>query len=122
MQELKTHKFPIGLTAALLAFAPESNAQELVVNGEFNIVNWTPNGTYPHIGWTRRQDDFPLAVPLKTGWTGMRIQSRSAEATGWTGLGHDLYSLFADTRPLAAPATPEVREYAPAISTKIHPP
>lgn len=33
------------------------------------------------------------------------------ERIGWVNLGVDLYSPFVDTRPLAAPNTPEVREY-----------
>lgn len=46
----------------------------------------------------------------KSGWTGVKMQGRT-EGGGWTDLGVDLYSPFADTRPLATPGQPETREY-----------
>lgn len=46
----------------------------------------------------------------KSGWTGVKIQSRSPGGS-WVDLGVDLFSPFADTRPLAVPGTAELREY-----------
>lgn len=54
----------------------------------------------------------------KSGWTGVKIQSRSSGAGGgaaaamvWQDLGIDLYSPFVDTRPLTVAGQPESREY-----------
>lgn len=50
----------------------------------------------------------------KSGWTGIKVQSRNSNGTGggvWQDLGVDLYSPFVDTRPLLVGNQPEVREY-----------
>jgi hypothetical protein len=47
----------------------------------------------------------------KSGWTGVKIQARAAGTLDWSDLGTDLFSPFVDSRPLATPSTPEVREY-----------
>ncbi len=47
----------------------------------------------------------------KNGWSGVKIQSRAQGATAWTEMGQDMFSPWVDTRPLAVPNTPEMREY-----------
>lgn len=47
----------------------------------------------------------------KQGWSAIRVQSRPAGDVAWTDLGVKLFSPCVDTRPLAVPSTPEVREY-----------
>lgn len=50
----------------------------------------------------------------KSGWTGIKVQSRNSGGTGagaWQDLGVDLFSPFVDTRPLSVANQPEVREY-----------
>ncbi|MES2474623.1 MAG: hypothetical protein V4640_02500 [Verrucomicrobiota bacterium] len=49
----------------------------------------------------------------KSGWTGVKIQCRTSGGA-WMDLGVDLYSPFADTRPLATPGVAEHREYRAA--------
>ena len=46
----------------------------------------------------------------KGGWTGVKVQGRM-NGSAWVDLGVDLYSPFADTRPLAIAGQPESREY-----------
>lgn len=48
---------------------------------------------------------------VKGSFDGVVIESRQSGAANWTSLGTDLYSPFADTRPLAAAGQPEMREY-----------
>ena len=53
-----------------------------------------------------------VVIPwTKSGWSGVKVQARSEGTGTWTDLGLDLFSPFADTRPLLVPNTPEVREY-----------
>lgn len=47
----------------------------------------------------------------KSGWTGIKMQSRGEDGGGWKDLGVNLRSPFADSRPLAVPGRAEVREY-----------
>ncbi len=49
----------------------------------------------------------------KGGWTGVKVQSR-INGGPWIDVGVDLFSPFVDTRPLAVPGTPEMREYRSA--------
>ncbi|MEO5912926.1 MAG: hypothetical protein ABIS50_01750 [Luteolibacter sp.] len=49
----------------------------------------------------------------KSGWTGVKLQGRT-NGGAWVDLGVDLYSPFADTRPLAVAGVPETREYRAA--------
>jgi hypothetical protein len=51
------------------------------------------------LGWT------------KQGWTGVKVQGRAQGTAAWTDLGVDMFSPWADTRPLTTQNTPEVREY-----------
>lgn len=57
----------------------------------------------------------------KSGWTGIRIQARAAGSAEWTDLGLDLFSPYADTRPLAVSNVPEIREYRACYLEKDRP-
>jgi hypothetical protein len=47
----------------------------------------------------------------KSGWTGIKMQSRPQTGGDWTDLGLNLYSPFVDHRSLSVPGQAEMREY-----------
>lgn len=96
VQEIKNkaaYNEAMGTDLGIIAAAPEANTDApvltLITSQAGNVV----------MAWT------------KNGWTGVKLQGRMQGAASWTDLGLDLFSPFADTRPLQAAATPEVREY-----------
>jgi len=75
------------------------------------VADSEDNNAPPRVATTAVQAGNVVLAWTKQGWTGVKVQGRAQGATTWTDLGIDMFSPWADTRPLAAPNTPEVREY-----------
>ena len=83
------------------------------IGADLGILTSTPgaDNSPPVISVTDNHASHVVMTWSKQGWTGVKVQGRAQGAATWTELGQDLYSPFIDTRPLATPGTPEVREY-----------
>ena len=96
VQEIKskpTYNDSIGADLGIIAPVPVPNMAPPVI---------TATGTHATnvvLAWT------------KNGWSGVKVQGRPQGAALWEDLGQDNYSPYVDTRPLAAPGVPEIREY-----------
>ena len=71
----------------------------------------TTDSDPPSLTVTNSQSGHVTFKWTKQGWTGVKVQGKMPTQALWTDLGTDLFSPWVDTRPLAVPGTPEVREY-----------
>ena len=107
---------PAGILARLRTFVADAKnkpAYTPAIGADlgFIVPAQTDNFTPPKLTLVNSTAGNVTLKWPKQGWTGVKVQSRKPGELAWTDVGTDLFSPWVDTRHLAVPNTPEVREY-----------
>jgi len=107
---------PAGIVPRLRALVTELKgkaAYTAAMGADLNIVITPPaqDASPPTLSLLNSLNGQVTLKWSKQGWDGVKVQSRAPGTSAWTDLGTDGFSPFVDTRPLATPQTPEIREY-----------